>query len=56
MRSAEIPRRPPRKRGRPPLSPPPRSLATANCVHHLGASDPTKMELTRLGWENEQLI
>jgi hypothetical protein len=38
------------------ISPPPRSLATADSVYHLGTSDPTKIKLTRLGWEKEQLI
>ena len=38
------------------ISPPPRSLAAADSVYHLGTSDPTKIKLTRLGWENEQLI
>jgi hypothetical protein len=38
------------------ITPPPRSLATADSVYHLGTSDPTKIKLTRLGWEKEQLI
>ncbi len=38
------------------ISPPPRSLAAADSVYHLGTSDPTKIKLTRLGWENEQLV
>ena len=38
------------------ITPPPRSLATADSIYHLGTSDPTKIKLTRLGWENEQLI
>jgi hypothetical protein len=38
------------------ISPPPRSLATADTVYHLGTSDPTKIKLTRLGWDKEQLI
>jgi hypothetical protein len=38
------------------ITPPPRSLATADSVYHLGTSDPTKIKLTRLGWENEQLV
>jgi hypothetical protein len=38
------------------ISPPPRSLAAADSVYHLGTSDPTKIKLTRLGWEKEQLI
>jgi hypothetical protein len=38
------------------ISPPPRSLAAADSVYHLGTSDPTKIKLTRLGWEKEQLV
>ena len=38
------------------ITPPPRSIAAADSVYHLGASDPTKIKLTRLGWEKEQLI
>ena len=38
------------------ISPPPRSLAAADSIYHLGTSDPTKIKLTRLGWENEQLV
>jgi hypothetical protein len=38
------------------ISPPPRSLATADTIYHLGTSDPTKIKLTRLGWDKEQLI
>ena len=38
------------------ISPPPRSLAAADFVYHLGTSDPSKIKLTRLGWEKEQLI
>ena len=38
------------------ITPPPRSLATVDSVYHLGTSDPTKIKLTRLGWDKEQLI
>jgi len=38
------------------ITPPPRSLAAADSVYHLGTSDATKIKLTRLGWGNEQLI
>jgi hypothetical protein len=38
------------------ITPPPRSLAAADSVYHLGTSDPTKIKVTRLGWEKEQLI
>jgi len=38
------------------ISPPPRSIAAADSVYHLGTSDPTKIKVTRLGWEEEQLI
>jgi len=38
------------------ISPPPRSLAAADTVYHLGTSDPSKIKLTRLGWDNEPLI
>jgi hypothetical protein len=38
------------------ISPPPRYLAAADSVYHLGTSDPTKINLTRLGWEKERLI
>jgi hypothetical protein len=38
------------------ISPPPRSIAAADSVYHLGTSDPTKIKLTRLGWEKEQLV
>jgi hypothetical protein len=38
------------------ISPPPRSLAAADSVYHLGTSDPTKIKLTCLGWEKERLI
>jgi len=39
-----------------PITPPPRSLAAADSVYHLGTSDPGKIKLTRLGWAEEQLI
>ena len=38
------------------ISPPPRSLAAADSVYHLGTSDPTKIKLTRLGWEKDSLV
>jgi hypothetical protein len=38
------------------ITPPPRTLATADSVYHLGTSDPAKIKLTHLGWEKEQLI
>jgi len=38
------------------ITPPPRSIAAADSVYHLGTSDPTKIKLTRLGWEKESLI
>ena len=38
------------------ITPPPRSLAAADTVYHLGTSDPTKIKLTRLGWDKERLI
>jgi hypothetical protein len=38
------------------ITPPPRSLATADSVYHLGTSDPTKIKLTRLWWEKEMFI
>jgi len=38
------------------ISPPPRSIAAADSVYHLGTSDPTRIKLTRLGWEKDLLI
>jgi len=38
------------------ISPPPRSLAAADSVYHLGTSDPSRIKLTRLGWEKEPLV
>ena len=38
------------------ITPPPRSLAAADSVYHLGTSDPAKIKVTRLGWDKELLI
>jgi hypothetical protein len=38
------------------ITPPPRSIAAADSVYHLGTSDPTKIKITRLGWEKDLLI
>jgi hypothetical protein len=38
------------------ISPPPKSIATADTVYHLGTSDPLKIQLIRQGWERDALV
>jgi len=38
------------------ISPPPKSIASADTVYHLGTSDPLKIKLIRLGWEKDMLV
>lgn len=39
-----------------PITPPPKSIAAADTEYHLGTSDPRKIQLIRLGWEEGRLI
>ncbi len=39
-----------------PLNPPPKHIFLADSRHHLGVADPTKIELVRLGWDEDVLI
>ncbi len=39
-----------------PISPPPKLIAAADTVYRLGTSDPAKIKLIRLGWEQDVLI
>ncbi len=39
-----------------PLNPPPKHIFLADNRHHLGVADPTKIELVRLGWDEDVLI
>lgn len=39
-----------------PITPPPKSIAAADAEYHLGTSDPWKIKLIRLGWQEEVLI
>ena len=39
-----------------PLNPPAKHIEIADTRHHLGTADPSKIELVRLGWENDILI
>jgi hypothetical protein len=39
-----------------PVNPPPKSIAVADTKYHLGTSDPAKIHLVKLGWEDGVLI
>jgi hypothetical protein len=39
-----------------PLNPPPKHIFLADTRHHLGTADPTKIELIKLGWQENILI
>ncbi len=39
-----------------PISPPPVSVASADTKYQLGISDPAKIKLIRLGWEQDRLV
>jgi hypothetical protein len=39
-----------------PLNPPPKHVFLADSRHHLGTADPEKIELVKLGWEEDILI
>jgi hypothetical protein len=39
-----------------PITPPPESIASADKIFKLGISDPSKINLVRLGWEKDILI
>jgi hypothetical protein len=39
-----------------PITPPPTSIAAADTEYHLGTSDPRKIQLIRLGWQEEVLV
>ena len=39
-----------------PLNPPPRHIFLADTRHHLGTADPNKIDLIRLGWQQDSLI
>jgi hypothetical protein len=39
-----------------PLNPPPKHIFLADTRHHLGTADPEKIELIKLGWEEDILI
>jgi hypothetical protein len=38
------------------ISPPPKSVAAADTVYHLGTSDPLKIQLLRQGWDKDVLV
>lgn len=39
-----------------PLNPPPKHIFLADTRHHLGTADPAKIELIKLGWQEDILI
>jgi hypothetical protein len=39
-----------------PINPPPKHVFLADTRHHLGTADPEKIELVRIGWEDDALI
>ncbi|UCH11773.1 MAG: DUF362 domain-containing protein [Fidelibacterota bacterium] len=39
-----------------PLNPPPKHVFLADTRHHLGVADPAKIELIKIGWEEEVLL
>jgi hypothetical protein len=39
-----------------PINPPPKHVFLADTRHHLGTADPEKIELVRIGWEDDSLI
>ncbi len=39
-----------------PLNPPPKHIFLADTRHHLGTADPEKIELIKLGWQEDALI
>jgi len=39
-----------------PFNPPPKHILLADTRHHLGTADPAKIDLVRLGWEEDSLI
>jgi hypothetical protein len=39
-----------------PLNPPPKHIFLADTRHHLGTADPGKIELVKIGWEDDILI
>lgn len=39
-----------------PINPPPKHIFLADARHHLGVADPQKIELIKLGWEEDILI
>jgi hypothetical protein len=39
-----------------PLNPPPKHVFLADTRHHLGTADPEKIDLVRLGWQEDSLI
>jgi len=39
-----------------PLNPPPKHVFLADTRHHLGTADPEKIDLIRLGWQEDSLI
>ena len=39
-----------------PINPPPKHVFLADTRHHLGTADPAKIDLIRIGWQEEALI
>jgi len=39
-----------------PINPPPKHVFLADTRHHLGTADPEKIDLVRLGWQEDSLI
>ncbi|GAB4381149.1 MAG: hypothetical protein Kow0042_31580 [Calditrichia bacterium] len=39
-----------------PITPPPKHILLADIRHHLGTADPDKIELIKIGWQEEALI
>lgn len=39
-----------------PINPPPKHIFLADTRHHLGVADPNKIDLIRLGWQENILI
>lgn len=42
--------------GERPLNPPAKHIFLADTRHHLGTADPGRIELIKLGWEEDRLI